>query len=123
MILAVLSYGAAGLAYGILGLLLALSHRGTTEGRWLLAVVGGMSLWAWLMAALVLLSAGNVPYIAYVVDASRGFLWTLFLLSMLPGGAWQGARRNLSAVAGLLVAVALALPFLGRSGDSPMFVL
>ncbi|HJR69419.1 MAG TPA: XrtA/PEP-CTERM system histidine kinase PrsK, partial [Gammaproteobacteria bacterium] len=123
MIFAVLSYAAAGLAYGILGLLLALSRQGAAEGRWLLAVVGGMSIWAWLMAALALLSGGNVLFIAYVADAARGFLWTFSLLSMLPGGAWQGARRGLSAGAGLLVVAAVALPFVGGGGYSPLVVL
>jgi putative PEP-CTERM system histidine kinase len=123
MSFAVLSYAAAGLAYGILGLLLALSRQGAAEGRWLLAVVGGMSLWAWLMAAFALLSSAGVPFIAYVADAARGLLWTFSLLSMLPGGAWQGARRSLSGTAAALVAVAVVLPYAGAAGYIPVVAL
>jgi putative PEP-CTERM system histidine kinase len=124
MSFAVLSYAAAGLAYGILGLLLGLSRQGTAEGRWFLLVVGGMSIWGWLMAALALFATSELPATSYLTDTARGLLWTLSLLSMLPGGAWQGASRVPSAGAAVLVVLAAILVFAAGAGRyGPLVVL
>jgi signal transduction histidine kinase len=74
-------YGASAVAFGGLGLLLALRHRGDAVGGLLLAAVLGQAVWSALLAA----GLAGVPamgLLAPIGEAVRNLLWLLFLIRL-----------------------------------------
>src|SRR5215471_11596468 len=123
MTFALASYGAAGLGYGLLGALLALSRQSAGQGRWLLAAVGGTSLWAWGIVAIIWFSGGIWRPPVQFVDALRPLLWTLCLLQALPDTGWRRTRRLLSlSAAGLAALAAVLLPWLDEAQESTILL-
>ena len=110
MTFALLSYGAAAVAYGLLAVLLALSRESAGQGRWLLAAVGGTAVWAGLVVAALWLVGGAVLPAAYAADALRAMLLTLCLLRALPAASWRSTRWLLSASIVTFAALAVVLP-------------
>jgi putative PEP-CTERM system histidine kinase len=110
MTFALVSYGAAAVAYGLLATLLGLSRQSAGQGRWLLAATAGTGLWGVLVVAAILSSTLPVPIAAYTADALRALLWTLCLLAALPSPGWAVAKHLLTLGAVLLAVLAAILP-------------
>jgi putative PEP-CTERM system histidine kinase len=123
MTFALLSYGAAVLAYSLLAALLALSPQAAGRGRWLLAAVAGTALWGVLVVAILDLETGPVPLLVYAADALRALLWTACLLRALPDAGWQSTRRVLTAGSALLAVFSATLPPLLGSTYGPLVLL
>lgn len=123
MTFALLSYGAAVLAYALLAALLALSRQAAGQGRWLLTAVAGTALWGVLVIAILDLAPGPVPLAVYSADALRALLWTACLLRALPDAGWQSTRRVLTAGSALLTVLAATLPPLLGSSYGPLVLL
>ena len=123
MIFPLVSYGAAALGYGLLGVLLAQNRQSAGRGRWLLAAVAGTSLWGCAIAAIVWVVPGALTAPIYVTDALRPLLWTLCLLQALPDAGWRPTRRLLS-LSGAVLAVLAALlpPWLGNAHGSTVLL-
>src|SRR5688572_11821682 len=114
MTFAIVSYGAAAVAYGLLATLLGFSRQSAGQGRWLLAAVGGTALWSGLVMVTLLFSSAPVPVLAYAADGLRALFWTLCLLALLPGPVWADSKRLLSGGAvTLAMLAALVPPWLG----------
>jgi putative PEP-CTERM system histidine kinase len=123
MTFALVSYGAAAVAYGLLATLLGLGRQAPGQGRWLLTLALGTALWSVLVVATLLSSTLPVPVAAYAADGLRSLLWTLCLLAALPGAGWKGAKRLLTFGAVLLAALAALLPALLGSEHGALVLL
>lgn len=121
-------YGATAVAFGGLGLLLALRHRGDPVGRLLLVAVLGQAAWSASIAA-GLAGVPAMSVLAPLGEAIRNLLWLLFLIRLATASlaaenravesVGTAARRAL--VIALVLATASAGAELIGSGTTVLF--
>src|SRR6185503_13310947 len=111
MSLPVASYVAAAVSYGLLALVLVLRRDSGRQGRWVLLAVAGTA--AWGLAVSVMVAVPLAPSALPIPDAARIVLWTLCLLTRLPGSlSWRSTKGILAYTTSLLGIYATAAPLL-----------
>lgn len=119
IVVAWIGFGLSALAYGAIGLLIAVAHPGSKQANWLLAAVAMSVIWA--VALLVFLFAENAPSsLLPIADAAYLATWALCLAAMLRGANEGGSRSHVPTIiafatcALLLAVVVLELSLAGQ---------
>jgi putative PEP-CTERM system histidine kinase len=91
-LLGLVGYGAAALAFAVLGALLGTRRRGDPIGTLLLIAVMGQAVWAAIMAAVMYGSTFAVA-LGPLAESARNLLWILFVIRLAVAGPARMAKN------------------------------
>ena len=116
MRVALISYLAAALAYGLLAAALIARRESVRQGQRVLVAVAGTGAWGAAVAALVWLSGGARLDLTLVPDAMRTQLWIFCLLTALPGPTLRRSVKGAMALGAVALGGASMLAALAGAG-------